>query len=616
MPLLTLAIRFDLSGRSVHKHISMPSSPPSLLRRYWPVGLTLAAGLAVSGGLGWKLHRDAVELDKKRMAIRIKTTFDELDGRLEKTELMLRQLQDYFNAADDISSVLLREWISKHNLPINFPWLHGVAFATNRYAKTWREAFPQPLNEWDRKDLVRLSQWGTNQPLDCQLAQTYRLRKDRVWLEDYDLSHDLAINLDALARGNLVKMSYRRPVMRGTNGILIHAAYFCLPIYDPQLPEILETSSTLRLPVQRAYYQALCRGFIIAPIDFTLLEKGIWKKTPRDLGVEIFAAKKPSAESWLNPAGDRPRATTPDFRAYLTWTNAWRMYNKGFAVFFHTTPLFDAQSPRRMAWIALGAGAAITVLASALASVSLRARGRQEQMTADVVEARDALAAAEKERERLGHDLHDGAIQSLYAIQLGLTRTSQDVQASVPSAARVLNETRERVDEVISELRRFIVSREAEENKHVAVGLDDVLAAMVVRLQPTTSAELSFHADPDASDRLSVVQVVQLTQIARTALANSLRHAQAQHVKVALQAGDGNVRLEIIDDGLGFDVDAIGEPAKAKTPNGRGMGLQTMRSRAAEAGGTLVVSSKRGEGTQIIVTIPANMVKDVKSLNG
>jgi signal transduction histidine kinase len=127
---------------------------------------------------------------------------------------------------------------------------------------------------------------------------------------------------------------------------------------------------------------------------------------------------------------------------------------------------------------------------------------------------------------------------------------------------------------------------------------------MVVRLQPTTPAELSFHADTGAASRLSTAQAVQFTQIARTALSNCLRHARPQHISIALRSSEGSVSLEIVDDGAGFD---------PERPNGEGIGLQTMRRRASEAGGTLVISSRPGEGTRIVVTIP---VKHVEALKG
>ena len=128
------------------------------------------------------------------------------------------------------------------------------------------------------------------------------------------------------------------------------------------------------------------------------------------------------------------------------------------------------------------------------------------------------------------------------------------------------------------------------------VGLDRVLAAMIQRLQATTSAELEFHADPGAAERLSLSQAVQLTQIARSALANCLRHAQARRVKMELRHHAETVCLEIADDGIGFD------PQRAA--NG-GMGLRTMQARATEAGGTLAVETRPGAGTRIVVRVNA-----------
>lgn len=568
---------------------------PAKYRRYWPVAVTLMAGLLLTAAMGWELNREAKELDRKRMVLRIEEVTDQLDGRIEKTELMLRQLQDYFMLTGESRKSVFGEWLGRRGLDFNFPWIQGIGIATNRHRSEWQAAFPRPNQPWTKEHRKAFETLARTRPIDCVMALRRLVKANRMFLDDYDLrglmQETSTFNTAITARHLCV--SSRRTVMLDAQSNAITGVLFYAPVYNAEVTDFFGALNWDNPRLSSARWLHF-DSMIVVPVDLHALEQAIWDGKTADLGVELFSSTNQTAETWLNISADGPRAADPSFQAYLTERVRWPMYGRRFSIFFYTTPLFEAQSPRRMAWIAASAGAGITLLASTLVGVSLRARTRQERMTAEVIEARDALNAAEKERVKLGHDLHDGAIQSLYAVQLGLTRTAETVEASLPASAQVLKETRERMDEVIAELRQFILAREAGASPKGSAGLNDVLAAMVQRMQPTTETVLQFQGQQDAASRLSVVQVVQLTQIARSALANSLRHARARHVNITLQNHDGLVRLEIADDGVGFDP---GHPAEG------GMGLSTMRARAAEMSGTLEVHSRPEAGTRIVVAL-------------
>src|SRR5689334_13972788 len=104
------------------------------LRRYWPVALILLAGLAVSAGLGWRLYRQAVEVDRARLGRIGKTVREALLLRMQTTDLYLRDGEDYFGSQERITWPMFREWCMKYGWSINTPWLHGVAFYTNSNA--------------------------------------------------------------------------------------------------------------------------------------------------------------------------------------------------------------------------------------------------------------------------------------------------------------------------------------------------------------------------------------------------------------------------------------------------------------------------------------------------
>lgn len=246
--------------------------------------------------------------------------------------------------------------------------------------------------------------------------------------------------------------------------------------------------------------------------------------------------------------------------------------------------------------MALLAGCSISFITSALIGLSIRGNLRQQRMTQEITEARDTIAAVERDREQLGHDLHDGAIQSLYAIQLGLSRTAEDVGTKMPTAATTLAATRERLDEVIADLRRFINEPAPTESPATPLQVDHVLSSMVQWLKPTTGATLSFSSRSEISKRVTTAQAVTLTQICRTALANALRHSKAGNIQVRLDGTPQAIQLWIEDDGVGFN------PEDFPTA---GIGLRTMRKRVLEMHGTLVITSQPGQGTRIAVTLPS-----------
>jgi len=383
-----------------------------------------------------------------------------------------------------------------------------------------------------------------------------------------------------------------------TNGTFETGLWFVLPMFKPeqgpsrpwQRPNEADEERSRR---HRAVNASAATGLLAVFISTDRLIDRAYNglSISNRVHVRLYASKKPEQESLFNSTSSAP--VNPRHR--LDIRMGW--YGRSWRLETTSTPHFEAESPRRRAALVGLAGAGLSGLTAALIAVAARARFRQERMTSEISEARDALAATEKEGEKLGRDLHDGAIQSLYAIQLGLTRTAESVASILPAASRILGDTRTRVDEVISELRKYILFREKAREESESPGLAQVLGSMVQRLQLTTAAKLVFESQGNASRSASTSQAVALTQIARTALSNSLRHAQASRIALTLRSDAGAIQFSVEDDGVGFDI--------SKQNNG-GMGLRTMRQRVADAGGTLTIDSKPGSGTRILVSLPCS----------
>jgi len=374
----------------------------------------------------------------------------------------------------------------------------------------------------------------------------------------------------------------------------------------------------------------LNNGLILACLDFDVIVSEIQGKAPPEVALEIYATTNLISENRVSLAPELSTGKISESAIDSTATNAediapgffrvsggkalrgsdrsrlpdsssfsrrqpWSLYGDACQLHFRTTHIFDQRSTRYRSWSAAGLGLLIT--ASVCWALALQTRGRllEVQRSTELQEARDALQAAQQQRERLSHDLHDGAIQSLYAIQLGLTRVGREMEAMAPATAVKLADSRVNLDAVIGELREFIVEMEREETRRPTTELAAALESLVRRLRPASSTRIDLHCDAAASSRLRPAQSIELATITREAISNSLRHANAQNIRVALTAENSFINLEIADDGLGFDAGHKG---------GAGFGLGTMKARAQKLGADFKLDTLSGQGTTIRVRLP------------
>jgi PAS domain S-box-containing protein len=207
-------------------------------------------------------------------------------------------------------------------------------------------------------------------------------------------------------------------------------------------------------------------------------------------------------------------------------------------------------------------------------------------------ESEQRLRRSLEERIRIGRDLHDGIIQSIYAIGLGLRECRRLIQVDSPAHQR-LDQSIAELNSVIRDVRNFIggLGPDALKGREFGAALQSVAAS----LGNGVSAEFAFEVDPKAASRLSADQAAQLLQIAREAMTNALRHGRATRISVSLQGRGNRLELEVGDDGTGFD------PA---TVSGTGLGLKNMDGRARELGGRCEVDSAPSRGTQVRIQIP------------
>jgi signal transduction histidine kinase len=201
----------------------------------------------------------------------------------------------------------------------------------------------------------------------------------------------------------------------------------------------------------------------------------------------------------------------------------------------------------------------------------------------------DRLAVLE-DRERIAKELHDGVIQALFAVGLGLQGSA--MLARDPDLQRRIGGAVEELDRVIGDLRNYIFGLRP--GILADRQLDQALRGLAEELEYKAGVVTVVEVDPQAAAAVADV-AAEVVQLAREALSNVSRHAQATTCRVSLFEEDARVVVEVDDDGRGFD------PAKVRAG---GQGLGNLRSRALAIGGQVTIDSHQGEGTRVRVELP------------
>jgi PAS domain S-box-containing protein len=219
-----------------------------------------------------------------------------------------------------------------------------------------------------------------------------------------------------------------------------------------------------------------------------------------------------------------------------------------------------------------------------------------EDITAQM-QRRSEAEAIDEERRRIAQEIHDGVVQDLAALRLRASLWYDWVQASPAQAQAELAELQAILDREIAEIRRAIFALRP-------VALDEVgffpaLRQLAADFDNLYQFYVDLHIAGDEECLPSTLELP-LFRIVQEALSNVSKHAQASLVWIGLNlTQDEAVRLAIRDNGLGFDPNGLEE-----TMQGGHLGLKQMRERVEKAGGTLVIDSQPGQGTEVRVVLP------------
>ncbi len=199
-----------------------------------------------------------------------------------------------------------------------------------------------------------------------------------------------------------------------------------------------------------------------------------------------------------------------------------------------------------------------------------------------------------RERERIGMDLHDGVIQSIYAIGLMLDDTRHRLHTEPDQARSTIKAAMQGLDTVIKDIRNYIQDLRPQrfQGRNVKQGLED----LAQELRTDTLFTVHLEVDSQAAATCTARQADEFLHIAQEALTNIRKHANANTIVMRFAFADGLLQLTIQDDGAGID------PVRAR--NGKGNGLRNIRERARSLRGEFRADSTPGHGAQITVSAP------------
>ena len=206
----------------------------------------------------------------------------------------------------------------------------------------------------------------------------------------------------------------------------------------------------------------------------------------------------------------------------------------------------------------------------------------------------DLLKAQERERQLIAYEIHDGPAQHLAAasMQLNVCQEMLDVDPEV--AKQTLQEGRERLNQALAEIRQLIAGLRPPQLEDAGV-----IAAIQSLIQEAPEPpKIEFKCDVQFK-RLEPLAENSLFRIVQESLTNATRYSQSETVTISLVQTNGHIRVEIQDQGIGFQPEQVGSDR---------FGLNGIRERASVLGGHAVIRSAPGFGTRITVELPSSLI--------
>jgi two-component system sensor histidine kinase DevS len=199
-----------------------------------------------------------------------------------------------------------------------------------------------------------------------------------------------------------------------------------------------------------------------------------------------------------------------------------------------------------------------------------------------------------EERERIGMDLHDGIIQSLYGIGLSLENARIDLNSGKSNGVKEVEKSMKALESAIADIRSYILDLRPRQLRHS--NLLESMQSFIREFRANTMVEVELSGIAEEVEGLAKPQMDALYHIFQESLSNTAKHASATNVQVRLWLQDNRIMLRVKDNGTGFE--------ELKTNRRIGHGLTNMQARAEGVGGGIEVVSIRRQGTTLTAWMP------------
>ncbi len=581
-------------------------------RDFRVVQAALLLGGVLTVGLAWGLHRTAVRADEER--------FKEVHGLLEQVvyvsfesiALEVRRVADWVGFQSRLDPVEWTRWVEASSMLHEHSGLLGIGYAQQvpreeqrTHETDWAGRWGFPYSVWPREIPERSAGSATrfeNAPrlpvvlYACQYPTAARWRtngtvlgRDLLWVDpswQRVVPEPRRIE-DAVGHRGMTASGLERIAPKEWFDEPVHG----LRLYQPCLNGTSEKTSEI-LP-------GAWQGVAFASVDLRRWYLSDVSSMNLPIGFRMYTGD-PNGDrhDLVLDTGELARGTERPVSPRFEHTLEIKHYGSRLWIDCWTTEDFARQSRAHWPWVAGFGGGSFTLLTALALGFQVRARLRERSYARQLAEANAALAKVQRERERLSRDLHDGSIQSLYAVGLHLRSARRQVSAAEQELGTGLAECQRLVQTSILELRDFLLRLKEESGPTRTYR--EVMDEWVRRLRRISSEDIELVAVP-GSDALPARVVIELVQITREAVSNAMRHAGADRIVVTLGPVATDERewaLEIQDDGSGWRE----EPAS-------GVGFRSMRERAAEIGGRLEIRSQITDGTRVRVVFDMEVLR-------
>lgn len=203
-----------------------------------------------------------------------------------------------------------------------------------------------------------------------------------------------------------------------------------------------------------------------------------------------------------------------------------------------------------------------------------------------------------EERERIGMDLHDGIIQSIFGVGLALDYVRMLLEDDTGEARKKIEESIDALNSTIRDIRAYIL--DLRPRQFHGEDLKQGIQRLIEEFHANCATSITLVGPDDLLVDFPALHATALFHICQESLANIAKHAQAKKADVHIWTTRDRVLLEVSDDGRGFDT--------RKMIATLGHGLSNMQSRARKVGGDVEITSETDEGTTVLAWVPRRAV--------